>query len=115
MFLYLNMLDAAFSLDSVIGAFALTPNIVIIAVGLGIGAYFVRRLTLFLVHHGTLDELIYIEHGAHWAILGLAITMLVDLFIEVPEPITGFVGFVFLSLLISPQERRVHLKECGIL
>lgn len=105
MFIYLNLLDAAFSLDSVVGAFALTTNIVIITIGLGIGAYFVRSLTLFLVHHGTLDELIYIEHGAHWAILGLAVVMLVGLFIEVPEPITGFIGFIFLCLAYISSRR----------
>ena len=105
LFIYLNMLDAAFSLDSVIGAFALTTNIIVIAIGLGIGAYFVRRLTIFLVHHGTLDELLYIEHGAHWAILGLATTMLASLFIEVPEPVTGFVGFAFLSLAYISSRR----------
>ncbi len=105
MFMYLNLLDTAFSLDSVIGAFALTTNIVVIAIGLGIGAYFVRSLTLYLVHHRTLDTLIYIEHGAHWAILGLAVAMLVGLFVTVPEPITGFVGFFFLALAYMSSRR----------
>lgn len=96
LFIYLNILDAAFSLDSVIGAFALSTHLVIIVAGLGIGAYFVRAFTLYLVQHNTLTQLIYIEHGAHWAILGLAIAMLAGLFVEVPEPITGFVGLGFL-------------------
>ncbi|MBI5469973.1 DUF475 domain-containing protein [Candidatus Kaiserbacteria bacterium] len=108
LFMYLNVLDAAFSLDSVIGAFALSTNIVLIVVGLGIGAYFVRRLTLYLVHHGTLDDLIYIEHGAHWAILGLAVAMLAGLFIEVPQPITGFIGFAFLALAYLSSRRALR-------
>jgi hypothetical protein len=106
----LNLLDAAFSLDSVIGAFALTTNVIIITVGLGIGAYFVRSLTVFLVHQGTLDSLIYIEHGAHWAILGLALAMLAGLFMHVPEPITAFVGFVFLSLAYMSSRRAKQLQ-----
>ena len=64
LFVYLNILDAAFSLDGVIGAFALTTAIPIIFVGLGIGAYFVRSITVFLVRRKTLETLRYLEHGA---------------------------------------------------
>ncbi len=98
LFIYLNILDAAFSLDSVVGAFALSNQIAVITVGLGIGAYCVRTLTIYMVHHQTLDALIYIENGAHWAILGLAVVMFAGLFVEVPEPITGFIGLLFVGL-----------------
>lgn len=96
LFLYLSMLDVAFSLDSVIGAFALSTNLIVILIGLGIGAYFVRTLTISMVEHGTLESLIYIEHGAHWAILGLAGVMIASLFVEVPEPVTGLIGLGFI-------------------
>src|SRR3990167_232404 len=85
LFVYLNILDAAFSLDGVVGAFALTTVIPIIFVGLGIGAYFVRSITVYLVRKKTLEALKYLEHGAHWAILGLALSMLVGVVIHVPE------------------------------
>ena len=98
LFVYLNVLDAAFSLDGVVGAFALTSQVLIIFVGLGIGAYFVRSITVFLVRKKTLDSLRYLEHGAHWAILGLALSMLVGIVIHVPEAITGLVGLAFVSL-----------------
>jgi hypothetical protein len=49
LFLYLEVLDASFSFDGVVGAFALSKNIFIIALGLGIGAMFVRSLTIMLV------------------------------------------------------------------
>lgn len=97
LFVYLNILDAAFSLDSVVGAFALSTQIAVITVGLGIGAYFVRALTIYMVHHRTLHGLIYIENGAHWAILGLAGAMFASLFVNVPEPITGFIGLLFVG------------------
>ena len=97
LFVYLNVLDAAFSLDSVVGAFALSTSIPIIVVGLGIGAYFVRMLTLYMVHEGTLSRIIYIEHGAHWAILGLAAAMFAGMFVDVPEPIIGFIGLLFVG------------------
>ncbi|MBX9765410.1 DUF475 domain-containing protein [Patescibacteria group bacterium] len=95
LFMYLEVLDASFSLDGVIGAFALTSNIAIIAVGLGIGAFFVRSLTIYMVHERTLDTLKYLEHGAHWAIFGLAISMLVSMLTDVPELVTGTIGVLF--------------------
>lgn len=97
LFVYLNVLDAAFSLDSVVGAFALSTQLPIIIVGLGIGAYFVRALTVYMVRHGTLGNIIYIEHGAHWAILGLAAAMIANIFVNVPEPITGLIGLLFVG------------------
>jgi hypothetical protein len=98
LFIYLNVLDSAFSLDGVVGAFALTTDLLTIVVGLGIGAYFVRSLTLYFVEQKTLTELVYLEHGAHWAILGLAIAMLAGLVVHIPEVVTGLVGLVFVSL-----------------
>ncbi len=98
LFAYLNVLDAAFSLDSVVGAFALSTQLPVIIVGLGAGAYFVRSLTVYMVQHKVLDELIYIEHGAHWAILGLAGAMLGSMFINLPEPITGLIGLTLVIL-----------------
>ncbi|MCA9355612.1 DUF475 domain-containing protein [Candidatus Kaiserbacteria bacterium] len=108
LFLYLEILDASFSLDGVIGAFALTSSILIIAIGLGIGAFFVRSLTIFMVREKTLDKLKYLEHGAHWAIFGLAISMLVSMLTEVPELITGTVGvsFVLAAYYSSLRHRK---------
>ncbi|MCE9643862.1 DUF475 domain-containing protein [Candidatus Parcubacteria bacterium] len=107
LFLYLNVLDSAFSLDGVIGAFALTVQLPIIVAGLGIGAYFVRSMTVYLVRNKTLDNLIYLEHGAHWAILGLALSMFAGLLIHVPEIIIGSIGlfFVLLAYVSSRRER----------
>ncbi len=95
LFIYLNILDSAFSLDSVVGAFALTTAIPVIVAGLGIGAWYVRSLTIYLVEKKTLDTLVYLEHGAHWAIFGLALSMFTDLLFHVPEVITGTIGLVF--------------------
>ena len=79
LFLYLEVLDASFSFDGVIGAFAITSNILIIAAGLGIGAMYVRSLTVYLVRKGTLSEYVYLEHGAHWAIGSLAVVLLLTI------------------------------------
>ncbi len=105
LFLYLNVLDSAFSLDGVVGAFALSTNLLIIVTGLGIGAYFVRALTVYFVQQKTLMELVYLEHGAHWAILGLAIAMLTNLVVHVPEVVTGLVGLCFVVLAYVSSRR----------
>lgn len=105
LFLYLNVLDAAFSLDGVVGAFALSTQLVVIIVGLGVGAYFVRSFTVYMVREKTLKALIYLEHGAHWAILGLAAAMFGGLVANVPEPITGLIGLVFIGLAIFSSWR----------
>lgn len=98
LFIYLNVLDAAFSLDSVVGAFALTSSLPAIIAGLGVGAYVVRYLTVIMVEREVLGHFVYLEHGAHWAIMGLGAAMIADLFMEVPEPVTGLVGVTFVTL-----------------
>lgn len=107
LFIYLNILDSAFSLDGVVGAFALTNNLLIIVVGLGIGAYFVRALTLYFVERKTLTQLTYLEHGAHWAILGLSAAMLANLIVHVPEVVTGLVGLFFVVLAYRSSIRNM--------
>lgn len=106
LFLYLNLLDAAFSLDGVIGAFAISSNLLVIMVGLGVGAYFVRSFTVMLVKRKTLSELKYLEHGAHWAIGALGICMLLGLLIHIPEYITGIIGLVFVSAAYLSSVRK---------
>ena len=97
-FLYLEVLDASFSFDGVIGAFALTNNLIIIAIGLGIGAMFVRSMTIFLVRKGTMSEYRYLEHGAFYAILALAVIMYINTFAHIPEVVTGLIGAVLIGL-----------------
>lgn len=98
LFVYLNVLDAAFSLDGVVGAFALTTQIFIILAGLGIGAYFVRSFTVYLTRNRTMETFIYLEHGAHWAIFSLALFLFAALFTNVPEVVPGTVGLIFATL-----------------
>ena len=97
-FLYLNVLDASFSFDGVIGAFALSNNMVVIALGLSIGAIFVRSMTVHLVRRGTLAQYAYLEHGAFWAIIVLGGIMLFGAVAHIPEVITGLIGAVLIGL-----------------
>jgi len=100
-FIYLEVLDASFSFDGVIGAFALTSNIFIIMIGLGVGAMFVRSLTLFFVEHKTLSEYRYLEHGAHYAIGILAFIMLLKITTHVSEMVTGTIGIGLISIAFA--------------
>jgi len=97
MFLYLEVLDASFSFDGVIGAFAITNDIVLMAIGLGIGAMYVRSLTVYLVRQGTLDDYVYLEHGAHYAIGALSVILLVTIQHEISEIVTGLIGVVLIA------------------
>ncbi|MCW2603990.1 MAG: hypothetical protein JWN61_2125 [Pseudonocardiales bacterium] len=108
LFLYLEVLDASFSFDGVVGAFAISQDLFIIATGLGIGAFYVRSITIYLVRKGTLSEYVYLEHGAHWAIGALAGILLVSIEYHVPELITGLVGvgFIGAALISSIIARR---------
>ncbi|MFC8531180.1 DUF475 domain-containing protein [Nocardia sp. NPDC057227] len=107
LFLYLEVLDASFSFDGVIGAFAITADPIIIALGLGlIGAMFVRSITVYLVRQGTLSEYVYLEHGAHWAIGALATILLVSIGVHINEIITGLVGVAFIGAAFWSSIRR---------
>jgi hypothetical protein len=106
MFLYLEVLDASFSFDGVIGAFAITNDIVLMALGLGVGAMYVRSLTVYLVRQGTLDDYVYLEHGAHYAIGALAVILMVTIQYEIHELITGLVGVLLIGWSFLSSVRR---------
>ena len=106
MFLRLEVLDASFSFDGVIGAFALSTNVFVIMAGLGAGAFWVRSLTVHLVRTGTLAKFRFLEHGAHWAIGALGVMMLLKLYhVELPEWVIGCTGLVFIALAIWSSKR----------
>lgn len=110
-FLYLEVLDASFSFDGVIGAFAITSDVVIIMLGLAIGAMFVRSMTIYLVEKGTLEAFIYLEHGAMYAVGALAAIMLFSgTGVHVPEVVTGLIGVAFIvwAVLSSIAHTKRH-------
>lgn len=104
-FMYLQLLDANFSFDGVLGAFAITDKVLLIALGLGVGAFWVRSLTVLMVRRGVLDAYKYLEHGAHYAILALSVALLASIFLDVPDAVTGITGLgvIFSSFVASRQ------------
>jgi hypothetical protein len=112
-FMYLQVLDASFSFDGVLGAFAITDKVLLIALGLGVGAIWVRSLTVYLVRKGTLNSYIYLEHGAHYAILSLSVALFSSLFINIPDAVTGIagLGIIFASFQASREARRAKMQK----
>lgn len=111
LFLYLEVQDSAFSFDGVSAAFAVTNSVVLIAAGLGVGALFVRSMTVQLVKTGTLSEFRYLEHGAHWAIGVLAICMLIGVGgIDIPDWAVGLIGVVFI-IAAAIHSKRDNKKD----
>ena len=114
--LYLELLDASFSLDGTIGAFAITTNLGLILTGLGLGALFIRSLTLMLSRVKALDKLIFLEHGAHYAIGALGVLMLAGIVLHqhhqhVPEWLSGLIGLVLLTLSFADSLRQGRRSE----
>jgi hypothetical protein len=109
-FMYLQLLDANFSFDGVLGAFAITDKVLLIALGLGVGAFWVRSLTVVMVRHGILDAYKYLEHGAHYAIFILSVALLGSIYLEVPDAVTGITGLgvIFSSFIASRQALRAR-------
>ncbi len=109
--LYLEVLDASFSFDGVIGAFALSSNIFIIMIGLGIGAMFVRSLTIYFVEMKTLTEFRYLEHGANYAILALSLVMFYKIFGHINEMLVGTIGITFIGLAVWHSIRDNNIEK----
>ncbi len=105
-FVYLELLDASFSFDGVIAAFAITKDVLLIAAGLGIGAIYVRSMTMHLLEKGTLAQYRYLIHGAHYAILSLSVLLILSVRIHIPEILTGLLGLIIIGF--SLQNSRNH-------
>lgn len=111
-FMYLEVLDASFSLDGVIGAFALTNQVLLIAAGLGVGAVWVRSMTVYITRRETLNVYRYLEHGAHYAIGVLALSLIAGLFWDIPEIATGLLGIVIISFSVIAS-RKANKESLG--
>lgn len=112
MFVRLEVLDASFSFDGVIGAFAITTSVLVIMAGLGAGAMWVRSMTVHLVRTGTVAKYRYLEHGAHWAIMFLGVVMVLKLYgVDLPEWLTGSLGVVFIGVALATSIIRDAMRK----
>lgn len=97
--LYLEVIDATFSIDGVVGAFAFTLSVPLILVGNGIGAYVVRHLTVSNIEN--VKRYIYLKNGAMYSIFFLGVVMVLDSFaVQIPQWVSpvitiSVVGYFF--------------------
>jgi hypothetical protein len=91
----------------------LSQNLFLIAIGLGIGAFYVRSMTIMLVEKGTLAEFRFLEHGAFYSILALSFIMFLHPLVHVPELVTGIIGacLIGLALMSSIRHNRSRAKS----
>lgn len=98
---YLEVIDATFSIDGVLGAFAFTLSVPLILIGNGLGAIVVRQLTISNIDH--IKKYKYLKNGAMYSILFLGLIMILDSFSwHIPSwvsPITTFavIGYFYLK------------------
>lgn len=105
---YLQMIDTAFSIDGVLGAFAFTLSVPLILIGNGIGAYIVRWVTISNIDR--IKRYVYLKHGAMYSIFFLGIVMLADAFgIHVPSYISPLVTFVVVGYFFLRSRNHLSL------
>ena len=104
---YLEIIDATFSIDGVLGAFAFTMAVPLIIIGNGIGALIVREITVRNVD--SIRKYKYLKNGAMYSIFCLGIIMILDSFgVGIPSFVSpiitfGVVGyFLVMSLRAMP-------------
>ena len=108
--LYLEVIDATFSIDGVLGAFAFTLSVPIILLGNGLGAFVVRQITIGNITR--IKKYLYLKNGAMYSILFLGMIMLADSFgHHVPQWVSqvttiGVIGYFFLKSRWHPEFRR---------
>jgi hypothetical protein len=97
--LYLEVIDATFSVDGVLGAFAFTMSVPLILIGNGLGAFVIRGLTIKSIDK--IKKLKYLKNGAMYSIFILGVLMVSESFgFKVPSlvsPISTLIviGFFF--------------------
>ena len=107
--LYLEIIDASFSIDGVFGAFAFTLSVPLILIGNGIGALIVRQLTVGNINN--IRRYVYLKNGAMYSVLFLGIIMILDSFgCKIPEwvsPVITFasVGYFFIKSKLSLKKK----------
>ena len=109
--LYLEVIDASFSIDGVLGAFAFTLSIPLIILGNGLGAFLVRYLTVKNIE--TIKKYRYLKNGAMYSLLVLGCIMLADAFgAEIPEWASPIVTIFVIGYFFLKSKREIG-KGCA--
>ncbi len=105
--LYLEAIDACFSVDGVLGAFAFTTSVPLILIGNGIGVWVVRKLTVSNVDK--IKKYVFLKNGAMYSIFALGVVMLLEAFgAHIPSWVSPVATFVVIGFFLFKSV--VHLK-----
>ena len=103
---YLEVIDATFSIDGVIGAFAFTMSVPLILIGNGIGAFIVRELTIRNVDN--IKKYRYLKNGAMYSICFLGIIMMMDSFgVHIPFWVSPIITFGVVGFFLVKSMREI--------
>ena len=104
--LYLEVIDATFSIDGVLGAFAFTLSIPLILIGNGIGAFVLRELTVRNIER--IKKYKYLKNGAMYAVFGLGAIMIAEAFgAHVPEWVSPIVMFAVIGYFFWKSKKAI--------
>jgi hypothetical protein len=108
--LYLEVIDATFSIDSMIGAFAFTMSVPLIIIGCGIGAILVRRLTMSNTE--TVKKYHYLKNGAMYSIFFLGTIMILDSFgVQISPYVSPLITFVTVGFFYWKSAKEIEEKK----
>ncbi|MEK6924035.1 MAG: DUF475 domain-containing protein [Candidatus Micrarchaeota archaeon] len=110
--LYLEVIDASFSIDGVLGAFAFTMSVPLILIGNGIGAFAVREMTIRNIE--AVKKYKYLKNGAMYSVLVLGIIMVVDAFgAHVPEWLSSIATFIMIGYFFLKSKRELDAQTAA--
>ncbi len=106
--IYLEVIDATFSIDSVLGAFAFTLSVPLILIGNGLGALVLRKLTMSNVDR--IKTYAYLKNGAMYSILALGCIMIADAFGHEIQPwVSPLVTFIIIGFFFWKSARKSRI------
>ncbi|QYZ78833.1 DUF475 domain-containing protein [Methanofollis formosanus] len=107
---YLEVIDATFSIDGVLGAFAFTFSVPLIILGNGIGAVVVRQVTVGNIER--IRRYVFLKNGAMYSILCLGLVMLLDAFgLHIPSYVSPVVTFAVVGYFMYKSVRLVRYMD----
>ncbi|KKP38673.1 MAG: hypothetical protein UR28_C0014G0020 [Candidatus Peregrinibacteria bacterium GW2011_GWF2_33_10] len=108
--LYLEVIDATFSIDGVLGAFAFTLSVPLILLGNGLGAFVLREITIGNIER--IKKYKYLKNGAMYSILVLGVVMLLDSFhFEIPSYVSPLLTFGVVGYFLWKSIKELKIEN----
>ncbi|MBI2173490.1 MAG: DUF475 domain-containing protein [Candidatus Aenigmarchaeota archaeon] len=110
--LYLEVIDASFSIDGVLGAFAFTLAVPLILIGNGIGAIAVRQITISNIER--VKRYKYLKNGAMYSILILGCIMVANAFgFHIPEWLSPVATFIIIGYFFWKSRKELSARNAA--